>query len=76
MAKERRPTGENEGEGSRTAAEAYRKGLEEHLRRGETAEEAERAREEVERSPEEYRRAEEEGKKPSRGDLPEDLEKH
>jgi hypothetical protein len=69
MAKERRPTGENEGEGSRTAAEAYRKGLEEHLRRGETAEEAER-------SPEEYRRAEEEGKKPSRGDLPEDLEKH
>lgn len=75
MVNERRPEDENEGEGSRTAAEGYRKGLEEHLRRGKTVEEAERAREEVERSPEVYRRAEEAGKKPSRGDLPEDLER-
>jgi hypothetical protein len=74
MANERRPEDENEGEGSRTAAEGYRKGLEEHLRRGTTAEEAERAREDVERSPEEYRRAEEEGKRRSKGDLPEDVE--
>jgi hypothetical protein len=75
MANEGRPADENEGEGSRTAAEGYRKGLEEHLRRGTTAEEAERAREDLERSPEEFRKAEEEGKKPSRGDLPEDLDR-
>jgi hypothetical protein len=76
MANERRPTGgdENEGEGSRTAAEGYRKGLEEHLRRGNAEREAEQARQDVERSPDEFRRAEEAGKKPSRGDLPEDLD--
>jgi hypothetical protein len=44
MANERRPADENEGEGSRTAAEGYRKGLDEHLRRGKTGEEAEQAR--------------------------------
>jgi hypothetical protein len=73
MANERRPKDENEGEGNRTADREYRKGVEEHLRRGKTEEEAEQAREDVERRPEEYRRAEEEGRKPSRGDLPEDL---
>jgi hypothetical protein len=75
MAKERRPEdrSENEGEGSRSAAEGYRKGLEEHLRRGKTEQEAEQARRDVEERPEEFRRAEEAGKKPSRGDLPEDL---
>jgi hypothetical protein len=73
MANERRPKSENEGEGSRTADREYRKGVEEHLRRGKTEEEAEQARRDVERSPDEFRRAEEEGKKPSRGDLPEDL---
>jgi hypothetical protein len=71
---ERNPGGENEGEGSRSAAKRYREGLEEHLRKGKTEQEAEQARRELEERPEELRRAEEEGKKPSRGDLPEDLD--
>jgi hypothetical protein len=75
MANEKRPEDKNEGEGSRTAAEGYRKGLEEHLRRADVEEEAERAAREVEEHPEEYRRAEEEGKSRSAGDLPEDLER-
>jgi hypothetical protein len=73
MANERRPGTENEGEGNRTADREYRKGVEEHLRRGKTEDEAEQARKDVDRNPEEFRRAEEQGKKPSRGDLPEDL---
>jgi hypothetical protein len=77
MTSERRPGehGENEGEGSRTADERYRRGLEEHLRRGTTEQEAEQARRELEERPEELRRAEEAGKRPSRGDLPEDLDR-
>jgi hypothetical protein len=74
MANERRPGNQNEGEGSRSAAEGYRKGLEKHLRRGTTQEEAEKARRDVEANPDEFRRAEEAGKKPSRGDLPQDLD--
>jgi hypothetical protein len=75
MANERNPGGENEGEGSRSAAERYRKGLEEHLRKGKTDDEAEQARRELDENPQELRKAEEAGKKPSRGDLPEDLER-
>jgi hypothetical protein len=74
MANERRPGPENEGEGSRSAAEGYRKGVEDHLRRANVEEEAERAGRAVEETPDEFRKAEEQGKKPSRGDLPEDLE--
>ena len=75
MANERTPGGENEGEGSRTADRIYRKGVEEHLRRANVREEAERAAREVEERPEEFRRAEEEGKARSAGDLPEDLDR-
>jgi hypothetical protein len=75
MARRKRPSGANEGEGSRTADRNYRKGIEEHLRRADVQEEAERAARDVEKSPEEYRRAEEEGKARSAGDLPEDLER-
>jgi hypothetical protein len=75
MAKKRRPSGANEGEGSRTADQNYRRGIEEHLRRADVREEAERAAREVEKNPDEYRRAEQEGKARSAGDLPEDLER-
>lgn len=72
---ERDPKGtQNEGEGSRTAAREYRKGVEEHLRRSDVQEEAERAARDLDEHPEELRRAEEEGKRPSAGDLPADLE--
>ncbi|HET8542820.1 MAG TPA: hypothetical protein VFL83_23300 [Anaeromyxobacter sp.] len=64
-----------EGEGSRTAAEGYRKGVEEHLRRGKVEEEAERAARELDEHPDELRRAEDEGKRRSAGDLPSDLER-
>jgi hypothetical protein len=64
----------NEGEGSRSAARNYEQGLKEHLRSGDPAAEAERAREDVDASPDEHRRAEEQGKSRSAGDLPEDLE--
>ncbi len=65
----------NEGEGSRTADREYRKGVEEHLRRGRVGEEAERAARDLDEHPDELRRAEEEGKRRSAGDLPSDLEK-
>ncbi len=65
----------NEGEGSRSAAREYRKGVEEHLRRGNVEEEAERAARELDEHPEELRRAEEEGKKRSAGELESDLGK-
>ncbi len=64
-----------EGEGSRTADRSYREGLEEHLRRGNVGEEAERASKDLDEHPDELRRAEEEGKKRSAGDLESDLEK-
>ncbi len=64
-----------EGEGSRTADRSYRKGLEEHLRRGNVEEEAERASKDLDEHPDELRRAEEEGRKRSAGDLEADLEK-
>jgi hypothetical protein len=65
----------NEGEGSRTAADRYRRGVEEHLRRGKVEEEAERAARDLDEDREELRRAEEEGKSRSAGDLPSDLER-
>jgi hypothetical protein len=74
MAEQDRKGGQNEGEGSRTAARAYREGVEEHLRRSDVEEEAERAAKELDENPDELRRAEEEGKRRSAGDLPEDLE--
>ncbi len=64
----------NEGEGSRTAARDYRKGVEEHLRRGNVEEEAERAARDLDEHPEELRRAEEEGKRRSAGELESDLD--
>jgi hypothetical protein len=72
---EMKPGGMNEGEGSRTAAENYEKGLRETLRKGHVEEDAERARRDVEANPEEFRRAEEEGKRRSAGEAPGDLEK-
>jgi hypothetical protein len=72
MADTKKPV--NEGEGSRTAAQGYRKGVEEHLRRGNVEEEAERAARDLDENPEELRRAEEEGKRRSAGDLPSDLD--
>jgi hypothetical protein len=76
MGNERRPekAGANEGEGSRTADRRYREGLEEHVKRGTGEQEAEQARRDVEERPEDHRRAEEAGRKPSRGDLPQDLD--
>ncbi len=65
---------EVEGEGSRSADEAYRSGIARHLQEGHVEEEAEQARREVEADPEAFRKAEEEGKRHSAGDLPEDLE--
>jgi hypothetical protein len=65
----------NEGEGSRTAADRYRRGVEEHLRRGKVEEEAERAARDLDEEREELRRAEQEGKSRSAGDLPSDLER-
>jgi hypothetical protein len=64
-----------EGEGSRTADRNYRKGVEDHLRRGNVEQEAERAAKDLDEHPDELRRAEEEGKKRSAGDLESDLEK-
>jgi hypothetical protein len=65
----------NEGEGNRTADREYRKGVEEHLKRGEVEEEAERAARDLDEHPDELRKAEEEGKRRSAGDLPSDLER-
>jgi hypothetical protein len=65
----------NEGEGSRTAADRYRRGVEEHLRRGKVQEEAERAARDLDEDREALRRAEDEGKSRSAGDLPGDLER-
>jgi chromatin remodeling complex protein RSC6 len=65
----------NEGEGSRTADREYRKGVEEHLRRANVEEEAERAARDLDEHPDELRKAEEEGKRRSAGDLKSDLEK-
>lgn len=71
---DRKQTG-NEGEGSRTADREYRKGVEEHLRRGHVEEEAERAARDLDEHPEELRKAEEEGKRRSAGDLESDLDR-
>jgi hypothetical protein len=74
MAEQDRKGAQNEGEGSRTADRNYRKGVEEHLRRGNVEEEAARAAKELDERPDELREAEEEGKRRSAGDLPSDLE--
>jgi hypothetical protein len=65
----------NEGEGNRTADRNYREGVEEHLRRADVSEEAERASKELDERPDELRRAEEEGRSRSKGDLDSDLER-
>ena len=65
----------NEGEGSRTAANEYDRGVQEHLRRGDVEAEAERAARDLDEHPEELRRAEEEGMKRTAGELESDLEK-
>lgn len=65
---------ENEGEGSRTAARRYNEGLQEHVKKADVQEEADRALSDVEKDPEAYRRAEEEGKRHSAGEAPGDLE--
>lgn len=77
MAEADRPgqAGENEGEGSRSADEQYRAGVQEHLRKGDVEREAQEAQREVEAKPEEYRHAEEEGKSRSAGEAPGDAEK-
>jgi hypothetical protein len=74
MAEQDRKDGQNEGEGSRTADRNYREGVEEHLRRADVHEEAERAARELDENPDELRRAEEEGRSRSAGDLKSDLE--
>ncbi len=65
----------NEGEGNRTAANEYNRGVQEHLRRGKVEEEAERAARDLDDPPDELRRAEEAGKTRSAGELESDLEK-
>jgi hypothetical protein len=75
MGDRERKGSEIEGEGSRTADRRYREGVEEHLRKGNVEEEAERAAQALDERPEELRRAEEEGKARSAGDLPSDLER-
>jgi len=76
MADVDRPVSEaNEGEGSRSADERYREGVEEHLRNADVQEEAEKARRDVEAEPDLYRRAEEEGKSRSAGEAPGDPER-
>lgn len=65
----------NEGEGSRTADQNYRKGVEKTVRQGHVEEDAERARREVEANPDEFERAEEEGRSRSAGEAPGDLER-
>jgi hypothetical protein len=74
MAENRDDAPRNEGEGSRSADERYRERTAEYLKKGTVEQDAERAERDVEARPEEYRRAEDEGRKPSAGDLPEDLE--
>ena len=75
MADQDRKGSEIEGEGSRTADRNYRQGVEEHLRKGNVEEEAERAARDLDEHPEELRRAEEEGKSRSAGDLDSDLQR-
>ena len=77
MTESERPgqVGENEGEGSRSADQAYREGVRKHLEKGHVEEEAEKARRDVEASPEEYRRAEKEGESRSAGEAEGDADK-
>ena len=64
--------GENQGEGNKTADAQYRKGVEEHLRKGNVEQEARQAERDVEQNPEEYERAAEAGKQRSAGELESD----
>jgi hypothetical protein len=72
---DRTPAGENEGEGSRSADQHYRAGVEETVKRGHVEEDAERARRDLEAQPDELRRAEEQGRARSAGEAPGDLRK-
>jgi Fe2+ or Zn2+ uptake regulation protein len=65
----------NEGEGSRSADRRYREGVQETVRSGKVADDAERARRDVEAHPDEYRQAEREGRSRSAGEAPGDLDK-
>jgi len=65
----------NEGEGSRSADQRYREGVQRTVERGDAERLAEEARREVESHPEEYQEAEETGRARSAGDLDADLEK-
>jgi hypothetical protein len=71
---EKRPSGLNEGEGSRTADEKYREGATGFAKRTDTLQKGLEAEREVENYRDEYERAEESGKARSAGDLRSDLE--
>jgi Fe2+ or Zn2+ uptake regulation protein len=75
MSEHEKQASENEGEGSRSADRHYREKVQETVRRGRVADDAERARRDVDADPEEYRRAEDEGRSRSAGEAPGDLER-
>jgi hypothetical protein len=64
----------NEGEGSKTADEQYRKGATDFAKRTDTLKKAVEAEREVENYRDEYERAEKTGRSHSAGDLESDLE--
>lgn len=64
----------NEGEGSRTADERYRRGATDFARRNDTVEKGIEAESDVENYRDEYERAEQSGRSRSAGDLETDLE--
>jgi hypothetical protein len=66
--------GPNEGEGSKSADEQYRKGATEFAKRTDTLQKGMEAEREVENYRDEYERAEESGKARSAGDLKSDLQ--
>ena len=65
----------NEGEGSRSADQHYRQGVQRTVQGGHVEADAERARKDVEADPEGFRRAEEEGRSRSAGEAPGDLDR-
>ena len=66
--------GPNEGEGSKTADEQYRKGATEFAKRTDTLQKGIEAEREVDNYRDEYERAQQSGKARSAGDLQSDLE--
>ena len=59
---------ENEGEGSKSADRAYRKGVDEFLEENDPSKLARQAASDVERDPKKYEEAEQQGKRRSAGD--------